>query len=108
MYKFFINLDVCCDRLKFFDDSWKRWSATSRDKVDNLTDKKMVSYHNVTRDYHLAKCGCFKSHKLLLRYIVDNKLNISRYRFDADATKVVNIVNEVIASKGLHFQEQEF
>tara|TARA_B100000768_G_C11262473_1_gene369448 strand:- start:982 stop:1611 length:630 start_codon:yes stop_codon:yes gene_type:complete len=75
MYKFFINLDVCCDRLKFFDDSWKRWSATSRDKVDNLTDKKMVSYHNVTRDYHLAKCGCFKSHKLLLRYIVDNKLN---------------------------------
>lgn len=40
--------------------------------------------------------------------IVDNKLNISRYRFDADSTKVVNIVNKAINEKGLHFQEQEF
>ena len=75
MYKFFINLDDCSDRLKFFDDSWTRWSATSRSQVDNLTDKKMVSYYNVTRDYHLGKCGCFLSHKLLLKHIVDNKLD---------------------------------
>lgn len=75
MYKFFINLDSCKERVKYFDDSWTRWSATSRNQVDKLTDERMVSYHNVKRDYHLGKCGCFKSHFLLLRYIVDNKLN---------------------------------
>jgi len=75
MYKFFINLDSSKERVKYFDDSWTRWSATSRNEVDKLTDEKMISYHNVSRDYHLGKCGCFKSHKLLLRYIVDNKLN---------------------------------
>lgn len=75
MYKFFINLDSSKERVKYFDDSWTRWSATSRNQVDKLTDERMVSYHNVKRDYHLGKCGCFKSHFLLLRYIVDNKLN---------------------------------
>jgi GR25 family glycosyltransferase involved in LPS biosynthesis len=75
MIKFYINLDSCADRKEYFDSSFKRWIATPRDKVDDLTDKRMISYHNVTRDYHLGKCGCFKSHTLLLQYIVDNKIN---------------------------------
>ncbi len=75
MNKFYINLDSCPERKKYFDDSWKRWSATSRAEVNDFTVNKMISYHNVQFSYHLAKCGCFKSHTLLLQYIVNNKLN---------------------------------
>jgi hypothetical protein len=49
-----------------------------------------------------------KSYNYSYIQIVDNKLNVSRYRFDADASKVVKIVNNAIKTNSLHFQEQEF
>ena len=91
MNKFVINLDNCQERMKCFDDTHIRWKATSRDEVDEITDKKMISYYNVTRDYHLGKCGCFLSHLNLLKYIVNNKLNnIIILEDDAE------LINEVV------------
>tara|TARA_R110002072_G_scaffold134593_1_gene275475 strand:+ start:282 stop:869 length:588 start_codon:yes stop_codon:yes gene_type:complete len=60
-----------------FDDSHTRWLAT--DYVDlkgsPLIDK-MISYHSIRNTpQHLAKCGCWKSHTLLWKYIITNKLN---------------------------------
>ena len=40
--------------------------------------------------------------------IVDNNLNVNRYRFNSDSSKIVSIVNDAIEAKGLQFQEQEF
>tara|TARA_R110000744_G_C19166281_1_gene541108 strand:- start:261 stop:575 length:315 start_codon:yes stop_codon:yes gene_type:complete len=73
---------------------------------DNFGTYTVMSFKNDERKEVRLANG--KMYKYSYIQIVDNKLNISRYRFDADATKVVNIVNEVIASKGLHFQNQEF
>jgi len=99
MIKFYINLDSCPERKKYFDTTWKRFIATPRDKVDGLTDKKMISYHNVTRDYHLAKCGCWKSHTLLLRYICDNKLN-NVIIVEDDAEQLIPIPDELYNETG--------
>ena len=75
MNKFYINLDDSVERKTKFDNTWTRWSATGRNQVDIVTRKKMISYYNVSENYHLGKCGCFLSHIKLLKYIVENKLN---------------------------------
>lgn len=75
MNKYFINLNSCPDRIKYFDNSWNRYEAISRDLVSDSTSKKMISYYNVKPEYHMGKCGCFCSHTNLLKMIVDNKLN---------------------------------
>jgi hypothetical protein len=72
---------------------------------DNFGTYTVMSFKNDERKE--VKLANGKTYNYSYIQIVDNKLNISRYRFDADASKVVNIVNKAIASKGLHFQEQE-
>lgn len=75
MNKFYINLDGSPDRATKFDKTWSRWRATSRNEIDIETSKKMISFWNVSPNYHLGKCGCWESHTKLLKHIVDNKLN---------------------------------
>ena len=76
MNKFVINLDRCQDRMKYFDDSYTRWSAVDGTDLDDdpiLT--KMISMHNIDPKQHRGKCGCWLSHMNLLKHIVENKLN---------------------------------
>ncbi len=77
MNKFVINLDRCQDRMKYFDKSFKRWSAVDGNdlKDDNPVLSMMISYHNIDPKQHRAKVGCFISHINLLKHIVENKLN---------------------------------
>ena len=94
--KFVINLERCSDRMNNYDDSHTRWIAT--DYVDlkgSALIKKMISYHTI-RDtpQHLAKCGCYRSHTLLWRYIIDNKLNGTMILED-DACRVGDLPEEL-------------
>jgi len=73
---------------------------------DNFGTYTVMSFRNDERKEVRLANG--KTYNYSYIQIVDNKLNVSRYRFDADAEKVVKIVNQVIKEKGLHFQEQEF
>ena len=73
---------------------------------DNFGTYTVTSFRNKERKE--VKLANGKSYSYSYIQIVDDKLNISRYRFDADASKVVKIVNDAIQFKGLHFQEQEF
>ena len=74
---FVINLDDAKDRWKHYkdDDRFTRWSATSREEVKEWDSKKMISFHNIDPDQHLAKCACLKSHLNILSYIITNKMN---------------------------------
>lgn len=73
--KYVINLDNCIDRMKNFDDTFIRWRAIPREEVDEYTDKKLITYYNTSRDYHLGCCGCLLSHIKLWKHIIDNKIN---------------------------------
>lgn len=77
MIKFFINLDRCNDRQKYFDDTWLRWRATDWKELDEDDPifQKMVSMWNINPAEHKAKCACWISHINLLRHISENKLN---------------------------------
>jgi hypothetical protein len=72
---------------------------------DNFGTYTVMSFKNEQRKEVRLANG--KTYNYSYIQIVDNKLNISRYRFDADAEKVVKIVNKDIKEKGLQFQEQE-
>ena len=72
---------------------------------DNFGTYSVMSFKNEERKEVMLANG--KAYSYSYIQIVDNKLNISRYRFDADAEKVVKIVNKEIKEKGLIFQEQE-
>jgi hypothetical protein len=72
---------------------------------DNFGTYTVMSFRNKERKEVRLVNG--KTYNYSYIQIVDDKLNISRYRFDADAEKVVKIVNNAIQEKGLHFQEQE-
>ena len=72
---------------------------------NNFGTYTVMSFRNKERKEVRLANG--KTYNYSYIQIVDNKLNISRYRFDADAEKVVKIVNKAIQEKGLHFQEQE-
>ena len=78
--KFVINLERCGERMNNYDDSHTRWLATDyKDLMGEISRpliEKMISYHSIRHTpQHFAKCGCWKSHTLLWRYIVTNKLN---------------------------------
>jgi len=77
MNKFVVNLDRCKDRMKYFDKSFKRWSAVdgANLKDDNPVLSRMISMHNISPQQHRGKCGCFISHINLLQHIINNKLN---------------------------------
>ena len=74
---FVINLDTAKDRWEHYkdDERFTRWSATSREEVKEWDSKKMISFHNIHPDQHLAKCACLKSHLNILSYIITNKMN---------------------------------
>ena len=61
MNKFVVNLDRCKDRMKYFDKSFKRWSAVDGAdlKDDNPVLSRMISMHNIDPKQHIGKCGCF-------------------------------------------------
>jgi len=73
---------------------------------DNFGTYTVMAFSNLERKEVRLANG--KTYNYSYIQIVDNKLNISRYRFDADASKVVKIVNNAIKTNSLHFQEQEF
>lgn len=76
MITFVINLDEATDRWKHYRSSIEhRWRATHYTEVDSVTDKKMISFHNVSRKNHLCKCACLLSHLELWKHIVKHKLN---------------------------------
>lgn len=75
MNKFYINLDSNPERAEYFDKTYQRWRAVTRDEVDARTKNKMISYWNTKPENHLGKCACFLSHYKLLKYIVNHKLN---------------------------------
>tara|TARA_R110001632_G_scaffold75049_1_gene171195 strand:- start:534 stop:1181 length:648 start_codon:yes stop_codon:yes gene_type:complete len=97
-----INLDQSTDRLKCFDDTHTRWRATPRNEVDEITDKKMISYSSSPRDYHLSKCGCLLSHLNLLKHIVKNKLN-NIIILEDDAEKISEVVINKLPTDGLTY-----
>ena len=74
---FVINLDKSVDRWEHYknDEKFERWSATSKEDVKEWDSEKMISYHNIHPDQHLAKCGCLKSHLNILSYIITNRMN---------------------------------
>ena len=74
---FVINLDKSVDRWEHYknDEKFERWSATSKEEVKEWDSEKMISYHNIHPDQHLAKCGCLKSHLNILSYIITNRMN---------------------------------
>ena len=74
---FVINLDDAKDRWEHYkdDDRFTRWSATSREEVKEWDSEKMISYHNIHPDQHLAKCACLKSHLNIWSYIITNRMN---------------------------------
>ena len=74
MNKFFINLDRCNDRQKYFDNSWTRWRATDWKELDSDDPifERMVSMWNINPAEHRAKCACWLSHINLLRHISEN------------------------------------
>lgn len=74
---FVINLDKSVDRWEHYknDDKFERWSATSKEEVKEWDSEKMISYHNIHPDQHLAKCGCLKSHLNIWSYIITNRMN---------------------------------
>jgi len=73
--KYVINLDNCIERMNNFDDTFIRWRAIPREEVDEYTDKKLITYYNVSREYHLGCCACLLSHITLWKHIIDNKIN---------------------------------
>ena len=75
MNKFYINLDSNPERAEYFDNTYQRWRAVTRDEVDIKTKERMISYWNTKPENHLGKCACFLSHYTLLNHIVKNKLN---------------------------------
>jgi len=77
MNKFYINLERCTDRQKYFDDTYTRWEATDYKDLDPEHDifTRMISMHNINPNEHKAKCGCFLSHINLWKHIVEHKLN---------------------------------
>ena len=74
---FVINLDKSVDRWEHYknDEKFERWSATSKEEVKEWDSEKMISYHNIHPDQHLAKCGCLKSHLNIWSYIITNRMN---------------------------------
>ena len=53
MNKFVINLDRCQDRMKYFDDSYTRWSAVDgADLDDDPILTKMISMYNIDPKQH--------------------------------------------------------
>ena len=76
MITFVINLDEATDRWTHYKGlDVHRWRATHYNEVDSETDKKMISFHNVSRKNHLCKCACMLSHFDLWKHIVKHKLN---------------------------------
>ena len=77
MNKFYINLDRCADRQKYFDKSWSRWAATDWKNLEEEDPifTKMISYYNINKNEHGGKIGCLLSHMTLLHHIVDNELD---------------------------------
>ena len=75
--KFVINLERCSDRMDNYDDSHTRWLATDYgDLQGSPFIDKMISYHSIRNTpQHLAKTACWRSHTLLWKYIITNKLN---------------------------------
>lgn len=74
---FVINLDKSVDRWEHYknDDKFERWSAISKEEVKEWDSEKMISYHNIHPDQHLAKCGCLNSHCNIWSYIITNRMN---------------------------------
>jgi GR25 family glycosyltransferase involved in LPS biosynthesis len=77
---FVINLDSAKDRWKHYEleesmGLLERWRAIPRDEVQKHHSEKMISYHNIDPDQHLAKVACLMSHLTLWSYIVVNKLD---------------------------------
>ena len=101
MKKFYINLDSAPERKCFFDDSYTRWSATSRAEITHLQNKKMISYYNISPDEHLAKCACLASHSNIWRYIATNK--IDNVLIVEDDAKLVNPFPEELPSDGITY-----
>jgi len=77
MNKFYINLNRCPDRTKYFDKTWTRWEATDWNDLEEGDPifKKMISYYNISKSEHGGKIGCLLSHLTLLHHIVDNQLD---------------------------------
>ena len=101
--KFVINLERCSERMNNYDDSHTRWIASDYiDLKGNPLIDKMISYHSIRNTtQHLAKCGCWKSHTLLWRYIIDNKLNGTLIL--EDDAKLVNDLPEELPQDGITY-----
>lgn len=92
--------------LNLTDNRFKMDTSVIFGTKDNFGTYTVMSFKNDERKEVKLANGKIWDYSYI--QIVDNKLNIARYRFNADASKVVKIVNDAIESKGLHFQEQEF
>mgnify|MGYP003657545734 CR=1 FL=1 len=73
---------------------------------DKFGDLTVMSFKNPSQKE--VKLANGKTYNYNYIQIVDHNLNVSRFKFGADANKVVKLVNEAIEKRGLHFQEQEF
>tara|TARA_R110002153_G_C12889319_1_gene450631 strand:- start:63 stop:386 length:324 start_codon:yes stop_codon:yes gene_type:complete len=73
---------------------------------DNFGELTVMSFKNIERKEVKLENGKTYSYDYI--QIVDHNLKVSRFRFSADANRVIKIVNEAISSRCLHFQEQEF
>ena len=91
MLTFIINLDTSTSRMEKYQNTlFHRWNATPRHEIHKFIDEKMISYYNLPRPSHLAKCGCFTSHMKLYEHIVYHKLN-DIIILEDDAVKVNDI-----------------
>ena len=80
-HKYVCHLDIESNKHRWdkFDDSYIMWGATETKTlikdIDDELDNKMVSYWNLPKQKHLAKCGITLQQYKLYQHIVDNKLN---------------------------------
>ena len=95
---FVINLDEAEDRWDEYkdDDRYTRWKATHYEKLDDDDPifKKMISYHNIDKKEHRAKCACFLSHTSLWKHIIKEDLKDVLILED-DALLVNSIPNDL-------------
>ena len=88
---FYINLKKDKERRKkFLVTKYVRWPASERSDVTEEMDKKMVSYHNLSRQDHLAKCACLMSHLNLLKRCVELKID-NIFVLEDDALQLGNL-----------------
>tara|TARA_R110001632_G_scaffold78829_1_gene176710 strand:- start:689 stop:1378 length:690 start_codon:yes stop_codon:yes gene_type:complete len=115
-HKFVCHLDIESNKHRWtkFDDSYTPWTASETKTlikdISEKDDKRMVSFWNLPREKHLAKCGITLQQYKLYHHIVQNKLN-NVLVLEDDALRVstepINYPDDCVTYLGGYFQHNK-